>query len=1236
MLSCCVEVSRVHGAQVTLQTHDESVLETFYSIAAMHCHQILVVLVLVHATASSSPLNVTVSDKGTDNSSCLQMNTTQACRTLEFVLKQLFSPLESDVILVNVLNNQSLNVSSQYIFDNPFTLVVTGVGYPSITFDSNGILVMHFNRLSNFTWRGLVFNGGRISYQNLHIVTFDDCKLLLPLEIDVYYVRKMIINNSDVGVPNTQCTPIFLKACGDGVPCIASSVIFSSNTIANCAPLSNLLSFINFGNVTFINNVFTQLNLTRAYRLVLFHGITMSLTFQNNSFVENIIGLGIEFDISGSNGQVTVQQNRFLHNEISIKYNVFLQAIFYFDIQNSNLNIIFSENLYYNNSKLLLLNLQTDPANSSVNVILNSERVIDNIGPSTPLQCLPITDIPINKNCLGLFILEGLKELNLSNITASGNRIHIDTNAIPRGDELSHDSYVRFSSLFFLANNTNMFLSDTVFNQNYGTPIIFWRILVDIDFDPFSLTFSGNVVFSNNTGFLGGAFAAYNKDINIYTTSSAYLKFIGNYALYGGAGYIENMAFGICDDNLTINFTDNSAVTNGDTIYFSTDPSTTVKPVGCKNVPRLNTVKGIHSYASNLSYVPNLNCTEHLIFPGQELIVNITITDYFGLPSSCTADVYLQCNNMLLLCPQQVTLKGPETVVLAQANNTTYSTIDTSHILESSQDVNNNVSVLLRCRNTASTKVVIPLNITQCPLGFYYSQKERVCKCIEGFGDNLFVCSSRYGGSCVAHGYWYGEFATGNSTGSTAYTVSKCSFPECALSYEACPSELLPAGATSGFVRLRFNPDSQCSEGRGGVLCRNCAQDYAFTFTASSCVPDTECALWQPFLILLFSLVFQVTIALMLFFLVRFKFALGSGILYGPMFFLAIVHHLPLDNYPFLNTAVSVMSSIPLINLELFGLIPWCFFHPVSKLYNYFLHYLGPLIILIVISLIFLFARWCPNLLRRIQSSPLRALCILMFLSFWSLSDISLNILTPVVIRYKAGQSVSTGLFVSIQPDFKYFSLSHIPVAIPALLVMIVVIAPLVFILLSSPLLSKITNLNRIKPFLDEFQSCYKDNFRWYSSVYFIVWIALIMILIYSDVFAYQTILVLLLLTHIVIRPYSSTTLNIMDTLLLTDVNILVVLINYYPASFIPAQIAVYSLVLGPLLFAAIYLVYYLAIVKYDVWTRIKSARNKRNVQLEQLRLPDEDYEVKHHNVTTQHISVEDFREPLIAVVNAD
>ena len=710
------------------------------------------------------------------------------------------------------------------------------------------------------------------------LLTIVDCKRHLPsLEDDV---KRVIINESgywSTQIPNAECLLMSLLASYACTPGNVSSVVFSSNTIINCqvSSLANLLTFSTFCHVTIINNEFTHVILTAAYRFVIVDGNITSLTFQNNSFVKNIMGPAIEFDISKSNGHVTIQQNRFLHNIRVPILGSTPEAFFYFNqIQNSSLSVTFSKNLYHNNSELLFLSLRAEPTSSTVMVTLNSESLTDNIGPSVPNECTPRTDVISNTACFGLFIFEGCTVVNLSNITASNNRINIDTDAIPRGDEvLSQDSIARYSSLFFLSNCANISLSDSLFNNNYGTPIIFWHKLIILDLEPaFSLTLSGNILFTNNIGILGGAIAAYNKDIDIHSKSSTRLTFIGNSALYGGAGFIENMVFKLWG-NLKINFTDNNAVTNGDSIYFSTDPSMTVESFASKNAT-LNTVNGIHSYANNLSYVPNLSNTQQPIFPGQELIVNISITDYFGQPSSCTADIYLQCDNRLLACPQlpqQVKLKGPEIVVLTQADNTTSATIDTNHILESPQDVaNSSVSVLLKCRNTANTQLVIPLNITDCPPGFYYSQTERVCKCVEGVSDStLFVCSSRYGGSCVAHGYWYGEIATGNGT--TAYTVSKCSFPECDISYEACPSELLPAGATSGFARLRFNTDSQCSEGRGGVLCGNCAQDYVFTFTASSCVSESTCGLWQPFLILLFSTVFQVTIAFMLFFLVRFK-----------------------------------------------------------------------------------------------------------------------------------------------------------------------------------------------------------------------------------------------------------------------------------------------------------------------------------------------------------------------------
>ena len=72
-------------------------------------------------------------------------------------------------------------------------------------------------------------------------------------------------------------------------------------------------------------------------------------------------------------------------------------------------------------------------------------------------------------------------------------------------------------------------------------------------------------------------------------------------------------------------------------------------------------------------------------------------------------------------------------------------------------------------------------------------------------------------------------------------------------------------------------------------------------------------------------------------------------------------------------------------------------------------------------------------------------MCILM--TFWSLADISINILTPTVLET---QHYSMYM-VSIQPDITFFTPQHLPLAIPALLVLLVVILPLVFILLSAP-----------------------------------------------------------------------------------------------------------------------------------------------------------------------------------------
>ena len=500
---------------------------------------------------------------------------------------------------------------------------------------------------------------------------------------------------------------------------------------------------------------------------------------------------------------------------------------------------------------------------------------------------------------------------------------------------------------------------------------------------------------------------------------------------------------------------------------------------------------------------------------------------------------------------QHIKLSGPASVVLVQPPNTNSSIIDTNLVLQSpNHDQSRNISLNLSCKES-NTSIKITLNISSCPQGFMYDSKLNVCKC--AIKTDHTVCSTVLGAVCVSHGYWYGQVGS-------EYIVARCKYSECRMKNTPCPPGMQ---SDSNYFLLN---GTQCSNGRGGVLCRVCEKHFVFSFLSIHCIPEENCSSSKAVAILFFGILFQILITIFLVLVVRFKHSLGCGFLYGPMLFLAVVNHIPLDDYSeytTLSTVVSIITSVALLNLELFGRIQWCFFASFPKLYNYSLRVLGPLTVLLVLLGITALARWYPkcslfekvrmrilpqSLLQRwhasrfrttylqlsplsvLQSwlaSPLKAMCILMMLSFWSLADISINILTPTVL-----ETQNNSMFmVSIQPNITFFSSEHLPLAIPALLVLLVVIFPLLVVLLSAPFLQHVINLFKIKPFLDEFQSCYKDKYRWYSGVYFVVWIAIVGVQGLPDSLLYtQTIFFLLLCAQFLIKPYLTKSKQIRDT----------------------------------------------------------------------------------------------------------
>lgn len=104
--------------------------------------------------------------------------------------------------------------------------------------------------------------------------------------------------------------------------------------------------------------------------------------------------------------------------------------------------------------------------------------------------------------------------------------------------------------------------------------------LIKTLFGSFILHLSGILLFEQNSGLFGGACAFYNLEVIANTRGEeAVGVFKGNSALYGGVVYLQTYFTMVVSDqwHIQTSFDNNSAVTAGNTIYFATNPNTTVE-----------------------------------------------------------------------------------------------------------------------------------------------------------------------------------------------------------------------------------------------------------------------------------------------------------------------------------------------------------------------------------------------------------------------------------------------------------------------------------------------------------------------------------------------------------------------------------------------------------------------------------------------------------------------------------
>ena len=652
--------------------------------------------------------------------------------------------------------------------------------------------------------------------------------------------------------------------------------------------------------------------------------------------------------------------------------------------------------------------------------------------------------------------------------------------------------------------------------------------------------FKGLINFYSIIGVHGGALFI-RGSTRVTITNESVITFYNNYADYGGAMYINTTDFNNalrCHGR--INFINNHARVAGPSIY-TTDSNVSVdKLKNCFNKSQyeIATAPKIFNTAIAISNRP--------FFPGQSLMLNVSLVDGLNNPGSCKADITLECNRTDTgehgFCEQlypnvNLQLVGPSDIFLFGTNGVVNTLLPFFQVHFNVSRTQTNATLHVACVDPPLPSMKVNFIWTSsCPLGFIINNDTTIktyrCTCTATENDHIF-CPPQSSVACIKIGYW---------VNGTTFATVKCPYPLCNFSY---PQDTIDANICQQYygqhvVALPQYENDQCSTHRAGTACLQCQKDYNLTFLGTKCTGNCRIPL-HPILISLFTVTFQFLIALFILVAVRTKLKIGAGFVYGPLIFLAIIGQMPLGynpQYHVLKIIVSSVTSVYLVNLEIFGEIPWCFGIPDSKLLLIkSFYYLGPVLMWLILLLLVVMGRKCPRLLSKLQDSPVQAICLLMMLSFWSMTDTSIHMLKPL--------QIGDTWYCNDDPNIKYFRDGHIAVGLIAIAILTFAIVPFVALLAMSnfAVFNRIFRLHRFKPIFDEFQSCYVDKHRWYCVVYYISFIIYLMLVEYPPGTEYPLgpplLLLLLISLHFIIQPYKKHTLNIIDMLLLLDLLVL-------------------------------------------------------------------------------------------------
>ena len=693
------------------------------------------------------------------------------------------------------------------------------------------------------------------------------------------------------------------------------------------------------------------------------------------------------------------------------------------------------------------------------------------------------------------------------------------------------------------------------------------------------ITFDGHNMFVNNSGIYGGGIALYDSS-KLLLNVNANISFVNNHASKSGGGIFvyhdhvlgEDIAtdcsFKVIpyhypnDTKTVLYFVNNTADISGDVLYGGKidNCTNTLYFVHLFNYTQQTGLSVVSSDPIQVCFCqlnkPNCSITNINIFASPGIDINVSLATA-GLKDGLTQGV--------------IKLNSSDNSSIVQYNKNRLNAVCTNITFTLRTDSSlNTIQVYATLQSSINEPLhdpyakVIEVTIEPCPNG--YPKVNDTCVCRPELNTPLITCDISTQIITRDGNMWIGYENNSN----------------CLIVYSNCPFHY----CNDSNISFTFNsPSKQCFPNRSGMLCGQCSQGLSLMLGSNQC---GQCTNDHIALIIPFALAGIALVA----FVITLNLTVSVGTINGLIFYanvLKLYEHI----FFFKNPVNFLSYFISWINLDL-G-IKTCFYHNMDSCSKMWLQFVFPAYVWIILIFIIILLRYSSKAVRLVGRQAIPVLATMILLSYTKLIRTVVQALYFIKIPCTDSKNNTVLLLRSyVDANVEYVRGCHMPLFLFSLAVLVLLIIPYTFYLLTIPLfegpLSKYMCcckklLTYMKPFFDAYGGPYKDKYRFWTGFLLLVRVFLVFSVVSLDVLIFLLI-VIVFMYHIFKGIYRHFLLGCLEEFFVLNLMFMAYMNVQTSNDNDKLKVQVSSIVLVSISF-----VVFCGIIVYHVWDRLLKSR---------------------------------------------